>query len=166
MKKTTMSVREMGTSLGLKKVESYWLVHKNYFETITVNGKMRVVIKSFEAWYNSQHHYRKVNGAPPKPNYYTIGQLAEMLGLNKATVNDLVKKNRFPYKLVNGAYQINKAGFEKWYATQDHYIKVSERVPDPKHIALDDARADDMKIDVLMRKRFAQYEKEREKGGE
>ena len=46
--KTTMSVLEMGSLLGLKKVESYWLVHKGFFETILVGGKMRVVIESFE----------------------------------------------------------------------------------------------------------------------
>lgn len=55
-RKKTMSVREMGSSLGLKKVESYWLVHKGYFETLLVNG-MRVVIDSFEEWYASQSRY-------------------------------------------------------------------------------------------------------------
>ena len=33
--KTSMSVPEMGKMLGLGKVESYWLVKKNYFKTIT-----------------------------------------------------------------------------------------------------------------------------------
>ena len=32
--KTSMSVPEMGKMLGLGKVESYWLVKKNYFKTI------------------------------------------------------------------------------------------------------------------------------------
>ena len=36
MMKKTMSVREMGALLGLKKVDSYWLVHKNYFKTVLV----------------------------------------------------------------------------------------------------------------------------------
>ena len=31
--KTTMSVREMGQIPGLSKTESYWLVHKQCFET-------------------------------------------------------------------------------------------------------------------------------------
>lgn len=31
--KTSMSVPEMGKMLGLGKVESYWLVKKNYFKT-------------------------------------------------------------------------------------------------------------------------------------
>ena len=43
-----MSVHEMGDMLGLKKTDRYWLVHKNYFRTETLLGKMRVEIASFE----------------------------------------------------------------------------------------------------------------------
>lgn len=49
--KTSMSVPEMGKMLGLGKVESYWLVKKNYFKTIQVAGRMRVMLDSFEDWY-------------------------------------------------------------------------------------------------------------------
>ena len=47
-KRTSMSVPEMGRLLGLGKTESYWLIKKNYFKTITVGGTMRVMIDSFE----------------------------------------------------------------------------------------------------------------------
>ena len=50
-KKKTMAVHEMAELLGLKKTDSYWLIHKQKFQTITVNGKTRVVIESFEKWY-------------------------------------------------------------------------------------------------------------------
>ena len=40
--KNTMSVPEMRRLLGLKKTESYWLVHRNFFETRIIDGKMRV----------------------------------------------------------------------------------------------------------------------------
>ncbi|MEF9879562.1 MAG: hypothetical protein RR975_09035 [Clostridia bacterium] len=46
---TTMSVPEMAKLLGLKKTDSYWLVHKKCFETILVNGKMRILrLRSIE----------------------------------------------------------------------------------------------------------------------
>ena len=48
MKKKSMSVREMRRLLGLGKTESYWLVKKNYFDTVIIAGKMRVMIESFE----------------------------------------------------------------------------------------------------------------------
>ena len=52
--KTTMSVPEMRRMLGLGKTESYWLVHRGFFDTILVEGKMRIVIESFEKWYANQ----------------------------------------------------------------------------------------------------------------
>lgn len=50
MNKKSMSVPEMRRILGLGKTESYWLVKKNYFKTIVVAGKMRVMVDSFEEW--------------------------------------------------------------------------------------------------------------------
>lgn len=57
--KTTMSVREMQHLLGLGKTDSYWLLHKNFFEVILINEKMRIVISSFEKWYANQVKYHK-----------------------------------------------------------------------------------------------------------
>lgn len=37
--KTMMSVLEMGNMLGLKKTGRYWLLHKNFFESVVVEGK-------------------------------------------------------------------------------------------------------------------------------
>ena len=45
---TTMSVREMREHLGIKKTESYWLINKRYFDTVTIAGRTRVVKVSFE----------------------------------------------------------------------------------------------------------------------
>ena len=47
-KRTSMSVIEMGKRLGLGKTESYWLIKKNYFQTIMVGKKMRVMIASLK----------------------------------------------------------------------------------------------------------------------
>lgn len=58
--KTSMSVMEMGALLGLSKTESYWLVKKQVFTTITAGKRMRVMIDSFEQWYAGQSHYKKV----------------------------------------------------------------------------------------------------------
>lgn len=61
-KRTSMSVIEMGKRLGLGKTESYWLIKKNYFQTIMVGKKMRVMIASFEDWYANQCRYHKIDG--------------------------------------------------------------------------------------------------------
>lgn len=59
--KKSMSVVEMGRMLGLSKTESYWLIKKNYFTTITAGKRMRVMLDSFETWYAGQTHYKKVS---------------------------------------------------------------------------------------------------------
>ena len=93
---TTMSVRNMGRLLGLEKVDSYWLAHKGFFETIMIGGKMRVVTESFEHWYAGQVKYRKVNGDPPgerlKKKSYSARDIAEMLQINEQYVYEVMEK--------------------------------------------------------------------------
>ena len=62
---TTMTVQAMGRMLGLKKTESYYLLHKHHFATVTINHQLRVVRASFEQWYAHQDKYRKVDGPEP-----------------------------------------------------------------------------------------------------
>ena len=87
--KTSMSVPEMGKMLGLGKVESYWLVKKNYFKTIQVAGRMRVMLDSFEDWYAGQFHYKKVDGTPPGEKWrhttMSVPEMADLLGLKSGT---------------------------------------------------------------------------------
>ena len=60
-----MSVPEMRKLLGLKKTDSYWLVHKNFFKTEVIGGMMRIDLVSFEKWYANQVKYKKVDGEEP-----------------------------------------------------------------------------------------------------
>ena len=60
----TMTVPQMRKMLGVKKTESYWLVHRNFFKTDIVNGHMMIDVESFEKWYANQVKYHKVNGSP------------------------------------------------------------------------------------------------------
>ena len=63
--RSTMSVPEMRKLLGLKKTDSYWLVHKNLFKTQIIGGMMRIDLESFEKWYANQVKYKKVGGEEP-----------------------------------------------------------------------------------------------------
>lgn len=63
---TTMTVQAMGRMLGLKKTESYYLLHKHCFETVTINRQLRVVRNSFEEWYALQDRYRRLTGRSPE----------------------------------------------------------------------------------------------------
>jgi len=98
--KKTMSVREMGRLLGLKKVESYWLVHKEYFDTVLVSEKMRVVIESFEHWYAGQVKYRKVTGEPPgqrlRQESYSAQDMAALLGVSEDVAYYIINRYELP----------------------------------------------------------------------
>lgn len=104
MDKKTMKVSEMRKLLGLKKTESYWLVHKGYFKTFLVCGVMRVDVESFEAWYANQFHYKKITGERPGCTLgYTmsVAEMVELLGISSWSGYELVKKKVFNTRIIN-----------------------------------------------------------------
>lgn len=128
MKKKSMSVREMRRLLGLGKTEAYWLVKKNYFDTVIIAGKMRVMIESFENWYANQLHYKKIIGEAPGKNWtsitMSIQEIASLLGIAEGTLYDLMKKKPFKTVKVGMYTRIYIDSFEDWYNSQSHYKKV------------------------------------------
>ena len=128
MKKKSMSVREMRRLLGLGKTESYWLVKKNYFDTVIIGGKMRVMIESFENWNANQLHYKKIIGEAPGKNWksitMSIQKTARLLGIAEGTLYDLMKKKPFKTVKVGMYTRIYIDSFEDWYNSQSHYKKV------------------------------------------
>lgn len=130
MNKKSMSVPEMRRLLGLGKTESYWLIKKQYFETIIIAGKMRVMVNSFKDWYANQLHYKKVNGDPPGKNWtaitMSVQETADLLGIATATLYDLLQKQPFQTVKVGMYTRIYIDSFEDWYKTQSHYKKVGE----------------------------------------
>ena len=120
-----------GVHSKVGKVESYWLVKKNYFTTIQVAGRMRVMLDSFEDWYAGQFHYKKVDGTPPGAKWrhttMSVLELAELLGLKSATAYDLVKRAHLETMIIDRRIRVVNDSFESWYAGQNHYIKIAER---------------------------------------
>lgn len=128
MSKTSMYVIEMGKSLGLGKTESYWLVHKEQFETRFVAGKMRVMVESFERWYANQLHYKKISGELPGKELLkrtmTVPTMAKLLGIKEANAYELI--HRLHFRSVKTEYSsqrllIDKATFNEWLKKQTHY---------------------------------------------
>ena len=133
-KKTSISVREMRQILGLNKVESYWLVHQNRFRTIVAAGRMRIMLDSFEEWYAGQFHYKKVNGEAPGSKWekttMSIREAAALLGLQEATLYDLLKKKPVQTIQVDNRTRIDRASFWAWYESQDFYRTVADQQAD------------------------------------
>ena len=126
--KRTMSVPEMRKLLGIKKTESYWLGHKNYFKTELINGTMRVDIASFEKWYANQTKHKKVTGEKPGAQLcaasYSFRDVANMLGEYDGTIYDLWNRKGFPTVTVNYRKRIPREIFDSWYEKQNEYHKV------------------------------------------
>lgn len=123
----TMTVPQMRKMLGLKKTESYWLVHRNFFQTDIVNGHMMIDVESFEKWYANQVKHRKVDGPEPGAELtkmsYSFAEVAEMLGVSGAVVYEIWDKNNLETFTVDFVKRIPKDVFEKWYAGQTRYRK-------------------------------------------
>ena len=127
--RSTMSVPEMRKLLGLKKTDSYWLVHKNLFKTQIIGGMMRIDLESFEKWYANQVKYKKVGGEEPgkelREKSYSFKEAANILGIHDCDLYDIWKNEKLEYITVDFVRRIPVDIFEKWYADQDAYRKVT-----------------------------------------
>ena len=125
----TMSVPEMRKLLGLKKTESYWLIHRKFFRTETIGGMMRIDLESFEKWYANQVKYKKVDGEEPgkelREKSYSFKEAANILGIHDCDLYDIWKNEKLEYITVDFVRRIPVDIFEKWYADQDVYRKVT-----------------------------------------
>lgn len=124
----TMSVPEMRRLLGIKKTESYWLVHRNFFKTDMIGVRMRIDIESFEKWYANQVKHKKVNGEPPgrelRERTYSFQEAANILGIHDCDLYTVWKNEGLEYVVVDFKRRIPVEAFERWYAAQSVYRKV------------------------------------------
>lgn len=128
---TFMTVRQMGELLGLKRTEWYWLLHKNVFETRNICGKTMVNVASFERWYASQIHYRKVTGEEPgqlvNAATYSIRDISELLGISESSVYALIKREHLETVAVDFSMRVPRKAFDQWYSAQARYLKTEAR---------------------------------------
>lgn len=119
MDKTSISVPTLQRMLGLKKGAAYWLIKQGHFEVIIVGKKMRVTLDSFEEWYASQFHYKKVDGPAPGQKYantLSASEVGAILGMENSWLYEFLKAEPFPVVWVDGHPRIDKSGFEAWNA--------------------------------------------------
>ena len=132
--KSTMSVREMASLLGIHKTDSYWLISKHFFKTVQISGKMRVDIKSFYKWYDNQIKYHIDGGRPPgcnlKKNSYSAADISEILGISEKYAYELIQEKGLPIITVDYWQRVPKKAFDKWYHSQSHFRNAEDRAKD------------------------------------
>ena len=124
-----MSVPEMRKLLGLKKTDSYWLVHKNFFKTEVIGGMMRIDLVSFEKWYANQVKYKKVDGEEPGKESDVTGkdtvsleikeyifrqEAAELAGASVSTVTKWMQTGEFQCVGAGKVLRIHRQQFLNW----------------------------------------------------
>lgn len=129
-----MSVAEMGSLLGIKKTDRYWLLHKGYFETKIVAGKTWIDRDSFEYWYANQTRYHKVDGEEPgrelKERSYSPGDIAGMLTISEGTVYEIIRRDKIKTEITSGCMRVSREEFDRWYASQERYRTRDDRKRD------------------------------------
>lgn len=154
VKRTTISVPEMGRWLGLGKTRTYDVLRENNIETIKVGNGIkkytRVILDSFEEWYAGQSHYKKIMdecpiGASfyhpipdPRPVdeqikaifgdriVYTVEEARMFLVISRTGMYDLVGLNLFPSTKVNNKYVIPADLFHEWAEEQTFFSLSAE----------------------------------------
>ncbi|MCC6095719.1 MAG: helix-turn-helix domain-containing protein [Eubacterium sp.] len=130
-KATTMTIRDMAELLGIKKTDSYWLVHKGGFKVTELYGQMRIDRESFEKWYANQTTYRKRTGEEPggelRAKAYTALELADLLGIQEKYIYEVLKKEGLEYQIIDHQKWFPKDAFEEWYRNQSRYRTGEDR---------------------------------------
>lgn len=134
-----MTVRQMGDLLGLKKTERYWLVHKNYFQTLEIKDQIFVDIQSFEEWYKNQLQYKKITGEAPgseiSKSTYSIAEAAQILQVTESTIYVILKDTKIPTVEIDHRTRIQKDAFDQWYHDQI-YCRDMKNTQNPVRTAL------------------------------
>ena len=132
-------VRELRKMLGIKKTDSYWILKNRDIQTVTVNGKIRILKESFWNWYNNQTKYHIIGGPEPgealKADSYSVHDLMELLDISEYIAYTLIAKEIFDVIKVDYQMRITKESFESWYPTQDKYRLAEDRAADSEIIA-------------------------------
>lgn len=126
-----MSVHDMGDLLGIRKTDRYWLVHKGFFKTEIICGKMMVEIASFEKWYANQVKYHKVSGEEPgqelKKQSYSARDIAEILDIAEWKAYKIMNDAQVEFILVDYWKRYPKEAFDRWYQSQNVYQNSEDR---------------------------------------
>ena len=142
-----MTVMQMGEMLGLKKTDSYWLVHKKLFETKKLAGKTLVVVSSFEKWYENQIKYHKVCGTEPglrlRKHSYSARDISILLDVREQTAYNLIRREGLKTILADGWKRVPVEEFKRWFNSQTKYSLHDYSSCESQSPGKDSAQADD-----------------------
>lgn len=93
----------------------------------TTKNVMDEEFKEVKAAIDAESEYRLKE--PIEKKTMSAVELGQLLGLKKTDRYWLLHKHYFEWEEINGAFRVNIASFEKWYANQIKYKKVNGEEP-------------------------------------
>ncbi len=115
----TLSAAEAAELLGVNSSTIYDILKKNNIRTAIVSGQTRIYIDSFDEWYVTQQHYRKVrdDNHPDwslMDNTISTKEAADMLGISRKRLYYHLRKAGVKTVQVEGRIRICKDSFEEY----------------------------------------------------
>lgn len=93
----------------------------------TTKNIMDEEFKEVKASIDAESEYRLKE--PIEKKTMSAVELGQLLGLKKTERYWLLHKHYFEWEEINGSFRVNIASFEKWYANQIKYKKVTGEEP-------------------------------------
>ena len=145
LQETSYSVRELTELLAVSRDTIYALLKKNVFDTFQADNHTRVTKDSFERWYARQSRFKRAEDREKEADAlrtsYSMPELAQLLGIHRNTVYEILKKRKDIFDMIEvaGQKRVTVSSFEVWYRAQSHYKKVQkarannlvEEIPQP-----------------------------------
>ena len=122
----SMTMPEMAKLLGVSRKSVYGILKDDNgktFKIITVAGKKRILLDSFEKWYAGQSKYKKAAGSDDKevePDdekklYLTVREAAEMSGYPLTEIQNWIRRGKLcPVKFGSKVIRIKKSDLDRF----------------------------------------------------
>ena len=124
--------------LSIDESSVYYLIKRDRIPTFKVETWTRIRKKAFDKWYASQNKHRtqedREKDAQMEAETLTMPEMARELYITRKDVyNILAKKENqdiFEIVVIADKKRITRESFERWYAGQSKYRKLSDRTPE------------------------------------
>ena len=124
--------------LSIDESSVYYLIKRDQIPTFKVETWTRIRKDDFENWYASQNKHRtqedREKDAMKEAETLTMPEMAKELYITRKDVYNILSKKEkqdiFDIVVIADKKRVTRESFERWYAGQSKYRKLSDRTPE------------------------------------
>ena len=130
---SSYSIRDIADLLGCTKGNVYDILINQRIETILVNSQKRVPKAAFWEWYRQQSRYRtnedRERDREAEEASISQAEFGRLLCLDRRETYAVIARigKQLEFVVIADRRRITKESFERWYAGQQEYIKLTDR---------------------------------------